>query len=267
MESIQIGDLRVAYEIKGTGPPLVLLHGALADSRVWLNQIEEFSADFTVLSWDAPGCGQSSDPPETFRLQDYSDCLASLINELGLSKPHLLGLSFGGGLAIDFCHHYPELPGSLTLVSAYAGWAGSLPPDEVKKRLESGIRQSRQPPDKVIQSWIPTLFLDSVPDHVIDFTSRIMADFHPAGMRAMLRAFAQADLREVLPRINIPVLLIYGDSDKRSPLHIAKEMHENIPASKLVILEGIGHVVNLEAPEIFNSEVRQFLKSHRIDYI
>lgn len=261
MKSIQVGDLLVAFEIKGSGPPLVLLHGAMSDSRVWRNQIEEFSADYTVVAWDAPGCGRSSDPPETFKLSDYSDCLASMINELGLTKPHLVGLSFGGGLAIDFFHNYPEIPGSLILASAYAGWAGSLPPGQVKKRLESGLRQSELPPDKVVQEWLPTLFQDSVPEDVINFTSKIMADYHPAGMREMLRAFAQADLRDVLPHINIPTLLLYGDSDKRSPLTIAKEMHEKISSSKLVIIKDTGHVMNLEAPEIFNNEVRHFLNS------
>ncbi len=88
-----------------------------------------------------------------------------------------------------------------------------------------------------------------------------MKDFHPAGMRVMLQAFAEADLRDVLPQIKVPTLLIYGDADQRSPLNIAKELHAEIPTSSLVVMKGVGHVVHKESPEHFNAEVRSFLKA------
>lgn len=84
----------------------------------------------------------------------------------------------------------------------------------------------------------------------------------PAGMRAMANAFADADLRDVLPTIRVPTLLIYGDADQRSPASpVGDALHTGIPGSKLVVLPGPGHVVNLEAPERFNDEVRDFLRS------
>jgi pimeloyl-ACP methyl ester carboxylesterase len=89
-----------------------------------------------------------------------------------------------------------------------------------------------------------------------------MSDFHPKGMRIMLSAFAEADLRETLSTINIPTILIYGDLDKRSPLNVAKALHENIPSSKLVVIPGVGHEVNIEAPDEFNNEVRKFIISN-----
>jgi len=76
----------------------------------------------------APGGGRSSDPPESFTLSDYSKCLATLIEALNLDWLHLLGLSFGGGLVLDYYRNYPDIPKSLVLVSTYAGWAGSFPP-------------------------------------------------------------------------------------------------------------------------------------------
>jgi hypothetical protein len=82
-------------------PPLVLLHGAVSDSREWRRQLDELSDEFTVMAWDAPGCGRSSDPPETFNLPDYADCLAAFIEEIGLVRPQVLGLSFGSGLALE----------------------------------------------------------------------------------------------------------------------------------------------------------------------
>jgi pimeloyl-ACP methyl ester carboxylesterase len=136
MDRVEIGGLRIAFERAGDGPPLVLLHGVLGDSRDWRRQLEGLSDEFTVVAWDAPGCGESSDPdpPETFGADVYADCLAEFIEALELERPHVLGLSWGGGLALELYRRRPDLPRSLVLASAYAGWAGSLPPDEVARR-------------------------------------------------------------------------------------------------------------------------------------
>lgn len=253
--------MRIACRHQGAGEPLLLLHGALSDSRTWKRQLNAFSRDFLVVAWDAPGCGRSTDPPEEFRLSDYADCLAEVVGELGLKRPHILGLSFGSGLALEFYRRYPEIPRSLILASAYAGWAGSLPAETVKDRLRKGLQQSLMPPEKVVEAWLPTLFNDSVPSEVIRETAEIMRDFHPQGMRVMLRAFAEADLRDLLPHIEVPTLLLYGDADQRSPLTLAGELHARIPTSSLAVLKGAGHLVHSESPELFHSEVRSFLKS------
>ncbi len=262
MHKIKTGNFQIAYRRQGSGPALVLLHGGLADSRQWSRQLEELSDEFTVIAWDAPGCGESSDPPEHFSLSDYADCLADFIKKLGLQKPHILGLSFGGGLAIEFYNRYPDIPRSLVLASAYAGWAGSLSPEEVEIRRKNGVQQSNMAPEKVVEKWLPTLFTDSVPIEAVEETASMMADFHPVGMRAMLRAFAEADLRDVLPKISVPTLLLYGDEDQRSPLHVGRALHKKIPASEFIVMPGVGHVSNIEAPDIFNQEVRSFLSSN-----
>src|SRR2546428_11681497 len=94
MDQIEVEGLRIAYRRTGEGPPLVLLHGGLSDSREWRRQLEELSDEFDVVAWDAPGCGDSSDPPEGFGLHGYADCLAGLIGARGLDRAHLCGLAF-----------------------------------------------------------------------------------------------------------------------------------------------------------------------------
>jgi len=261
MHEVNVRGLRIAFERKGEGPPLVLLHGALSDSRMWRRQLDDLSPDFTMVAWDAPGCGASADPPESFRLPEYAECLAALLQEIGLTRPHVLGLSFGGGLAMEFYRRYPAMPRSLVLVSAYAGWAGSLPPEVVEERLRTGLQQSEWPPDRVVEAWLPTLFTDSTPADVVRETATILSEFHPAGMRAMLHAFAEADLLDMLPTVEVPTLLVYGEADQRSPLNVAEALHAKIPASTLVIIPGAGHDCSLEAPELFNALVRDFLRS------
>ncbi len=157
MEQVDIAALRIAYERAGTGSPLILLHGGLGDSRDWRRQIPDFAQEFDVIAWDAPGCGRSSDPPEEiFGLDEYADCLAGLVALLELERPHVLGLSFGSGLALELYNRHPEIPRTLILASAYAGWAGSLPPEEVEARLQGVLRESHRPPERRLGRHSPT---------------------------------------------------------------------------------------------------------------
>lgn len=258
---MNVNGLSIAYQVKGQGSPLVMLHGGVSDSRSWNRQLERFSDEFRVIAWDAPGCGGSQDPPEDYSLEDYADTLAEFIYKMGLRQAHILGLSFGGGLAIQLYQRHPTIARTLILESAYAGWTGSLPANEVEERRKKGMEMSQMTGKEVADAFIPTLFSDSVPKETVEETASIIRDFHPSGSRTMLSAFARADLRDTLPEITIPVLLIYGDRDKRSPLKVARDLHSRMPSSKLVIIPGAGHVVHEETPDRFENEVREFLLS------
>ncbi len=261
IDQIEVQGLRIAYRRAGEGPPLVLVHGLSLDSREWRRQLDELSDEFTVVAWDAPGCGRSSDPPESFRLPEYADSLALFITGLRLERPHVAGLSFGGGLALELYRRHPTIPRTLILASAYAGWAGSLPAEVVEARLRGVLRDADLPAEHFVRGYLPTLLSQSAPAELVDEVAAIESDFHPAGLRAMARAFAEADLRDVLPRIEVPTLLLYGDKDVRSPLDVAEDLHAKIPGSRLVVIPGVGHLIDTEAPARFNSEVRSFLRS------
>src|SRR5882672_9184523 len=110
MDLIDVAGTRIAYRRAGKGPPLVLLHGGPSDSREWRHQLDGLADEFAVVAWDMPGCGQSADPPEHFRTRDYADTLVAFIEALGLDRPHVLGLSFGSGLALELYRWYPAIP-------------------------------------------------------------------------------------------------------------------------------------------------------------
>ncbi|MBU4517719.1 MAG: alpha/beta hydrolase [Proteobacteria bacterium] len=261
MDQVDVAGLRITFDTAGHGPPLVLLHGGFSDRRAWRPQLEGLAGELTLVAWDAPGCGGSSDPPDMFRLADYADLLAGFISELGLDNPHVLGLSFGSGLALELYRRHPEIPRTLILASAYAGWAGSLPPGEVRARLERGLRDAQRSPREWVDEYLPTFFTSQVAPEVVESTAAMMLDTRPAGMVPMLHSFAEADLRDVLPTVTVPTLLLYGELDVRAPLPVAEELHARIPTSRLVVLPGAGHDTNLEAPEAFNDAVRGFLRS------
>ncbi|SRR5581483_4360749 len=261
METVEIRGIRVAFERRGHGPPLVLLHGGGSDAREWRRQLAALADELTVVAWDAPGCGRSSDPPEGFDLPDYADCLAALLAELGLERAHVAGLSFGGGLALELYRRRPKLLRSLVLVSAYAGWAGSLPAHVVRQRLEAVLRQTEGPPGKGASAWVSDVLAETADRRLRDELAEIVSAARPAGVRTMARAFANADLRDVLPGVEVPTLLIYGERDVRAPLDIARALHAAIPGSRLVVLDGAGHQPNMEAADRFNAELRAFVRS------
>jgi pimeloyl-ACP methyl ester carboxylesterase len=263
MDTIEVDGLRIAYERAGAGPPLVLLHGYVGDGRTtWRRQIDGLSDEFTVVAWDAPGAGGSSDPPESFGMAGYADCLAGFVDRLRLDKLHVAGLSFGGALALEFYRRHSGIPMTLILESAYAGWAGSLPADVAEQRLGQALAWSDLPPDEFVAALLPTMFSERMAPEAVEAFGASMLAFHPAGFRAMARASAE-DLRTVLPCINVPTLLVYGDKDVRAPLAVAVELRAAISGSTLVVVSGVGHLCNLEAPEEFNTAVRTFLRGPR----
>jgi len=259
---VDVQGLRIGYRRAGTGPPLVLLHGYVGDGLgTWGHQLETLSDEFTVVAWDAPGFASSSDPPTSFDLADYADCLAAFIDAVGLERPHVVGLSFGGGLAIQLFARHPSVVRSLVLVSAYAGWAGSLPADVVEFRLNQALRLADLPPERTVREVVPTLFGPEAPAALVDrFASRML---HPPGLRATAVCFAASDLRHVLSTIDVPTLLVYGSHDVRAPADVANALHAALRDSSLVVIDGVGHIPNIEAPERFDAEVRAFLRSIR----
>lgn len=252
--------LKIAYERAGRGPAVVFLHGFVSDGiATWRRQIEALTDGFTVVVWDAPGAGGSSDPPEDFGMAGYADCLAAFVDALDLERPHVAGLSFGGALALALHQRHPGVPRTLTLVSAYAGWGGSLPADVARARLGLSLEISRLPPEQFVDALLPTMFPDGTPQQTVrDFGAGMRASFHPAGFRAMARASAE-DLRQALPDVAVPTLLVYGDNDVRAPLPVGEALRDAIRGSRLVVLPGAGHLCNLEAPEAFNLALRSFL--------
>ena len=140
METVERGGLEIAYERVGTGPLLVLVHGAAEDGRTWQRQLAALADEFTVVAWDEPGAGRSSDLPEGMTLAGFTDGLAALVESLQLGPAHLAGLSWGGTIALELYRRHPGLVGSLIMIDTYAGWKGSLPADEVQARVVGARR-------------------------------------------------------------------------------------------------------------------------------
>ncbi len=261
MEVVWANGLEIAYERVGEGPPLVFVHGAAEDGRVWQPQLAALADEFTVVAWDEPGAGRSSDIPVNFGLADYADCLAAVVEALGLGRAHVAGLSWGGTVVLELYRRYPGLVASLILVDAYAGWAGSLPEEEVRARVE-GARRMLEAPAEEFDPSLPGLFAGDPPAEFVALLEQIAADVRPDSLRTQLSVMAEADQRDLLPRIAVPSLLIWGEFDVRSPLRVARQFEQAIPDATLVVIAACGHVSHLERPERFNEAVREFCRAH-----
>jgi pimeloyl-ACP methyl ester carboxylesterase len=136
---------------------------------------------FTVVAWDAPGAGASSDPPETLGMSGYADLVAGFVDQLGLGRPHVAGLSFGGALALAYYRRHPAAPRSLVLASAYAGWT-ALPRDAAPHRLQQAMVLAALSPQEFVDALLPSTYSDSTPAEVVEDFGESMLTFHPAGL-------------------------------------------------------------------------------------
>jgi pimeloyl-ACP methyl ester carboxylesterase len=258
VETVRAEGIDISYERVGDGPPLVLVHGATEDSRSWRPQLA-LADEYTVVAWDEPGAGRSSDVPDAFTLADYAHCLAALIEAIDLGPAHVVGLSWGGTVVLELYRHRPDLVATMILADSYAGWKGSLPAEEVAARV-AGLHQMLAAPPDQFDPTLPGLFSREPTAEILQLFEAMAADVRPASMKHALQIMAEADQRDLLPRIDVPTLLIWGELDTRSPLDVARKLEQAIPDAELVVIPGAGHLSNLEAPERFNRAVRDFCR-------
>ena len=261
MDVVRAHGLEIAYERVGEGPPIVFVHGATSDSRIWRPQLAALADEFTVVAWDEPGAGGSSDVPAAFTLPDYARCLAALIDAIDVGPAHVVGLSWGGTVALELYRLRPDLVATLLLADTYAGWKGSLPAEEVRARVE-GVRKIVAAGAESFDPTLPGLFAGDPPAEFVPLLERMAADVRPDSMKTALLVMAEADQRDLLAQVAVPTLLIWGELDGRSPLTVARQFDDAIPSTELVVIPGAGHVSNLEAPEQFNAAVREFCRAH-----
>lgn len=259
METVRANGVEVAFERAGTGPPIVFVHGATADSRMWQPQLAALADEFTVVAWDEPGAGRSSDVPPGFQLRDYADCLAAVIESVDLGPAAVVGLSWGGTITLELYRRRPELVERLVLTDTYAGWKGSLSAEEVKARVD-GLRQALTADEQDFDPTLPGLFAAEPPAEFVALLAEIGRDVRPESMRVSLTIMAETDQRDLLPQVTVPTLLIWGEQDARSPLYVAEQFEQAIPGAELTVIPGAGHVSNLERPSVFNDAVRAFCR-------
>lgn len=259
MDAVEVNGLRLACRRAGQGRMVLFVHGGAEDSRTWSLQLEALSDEFTVVAWDEPGAGESDDIPATFSLAEYADSLAGLARAVADEPVCLVGLSWGTTVILELYRRHPEVVRSMVLADAYAGWLGSLGPEEAAARL-AAVRRAVSDPE-ADGDPMPGLFAGQPPGHVVDLLAAMAAGVRPASALAAATAMARADLSDVLPQVAVPVQLVWGALDARSPLAVAHAFERRIPHAELAVIPDCGHCSHLEAPAAFTDVVRRFLRA------
>ena len=255
------GEITVHYERSGQGSPLLLLHGIGSNSASWRQQVQGLSDHYTVLAWDAPGYGQSSDPdPEVMTIRHYADCVRDLLDHQQVDSVYLLGHSWGGVIAQEFYLAFPSYVRALILSDTNRG--GGSEPEEIRQRgLQHRLQMVEElSPEQLARQRAPVLLSSEAPDSVLREAVEIMSQVRPPGYRSAAISMSKADHGELLSRIQVPTLLIWGEQDTVTPLSEGRTIQSAIAGAKLEVITGVGHLCYLEQPHEFNQILGKFLK-------
>ena len=236
--------------VAGTGSLVLFLHGIRGNRRNWARQIEFFSQRFQAAAWDARGYGDSEDYEGPLQFDHFTGDVLRVAEHLKAPKLHLVGLSMGGRIARNVALHYPDRLLSLTLISSTPGF-DALSAEGVKRFVTE--RRSRTP--QSLQQLIGSRASRAAYTELLDSVSRI----HEPSYQKTLEASVAQDRAAPIEKISVPTLVIAGEEDTVYPPELAREMARRIPGAELLMLEGTGHLANLEQPERFNTAVQNFL--------
>jgi pimeloyl-ACP methyl ester carboxylesterase len=258
----EVNGARLAYDIVGTGQPLVLLHGHLLDRRQWDDQIVPFAQHYQVIRYDARGFGQSSNPTDAFA--HYED-LHGLLTSLGIEHAALMGCSGGGAASIDFALTYPHMTDALVLVgSALSGFP--FPNDLPPLLLQLQEAMARNDLDAAIEFGLQ-LWTDgprrpeAVNQEARERTRGMMKQLWGRGQSQVESRSADPPAAGRLAELNTPTLAIVGAADNDFIQQIADEIAAQAPRARKVIIDDAGHHPNMEHPQEFNALVLEFLNS------
>lgn len=262
MPFLKTTNLTIHYEIAGKGEPLVLLHGMSNNSQSWRRQLEGLKENFTVIAWDAPGYGQSSDPKEEFQsFSQFADVLKEFIEALPYESVYLLGHSMGAAIAIDFSSRFPSMVRSLILADATRGSA-ALSAEENEKRLQNRLHSIENlDPKEIAANRVYALLAPNPNEEVKKEAEKIMGQVRLAGYRAVAYSLYNQNQMDILATISAPTLIICGEEDGVTPVKESQVIHEKIANSKLVTIPKTGHLCYQEDPQTFNQHVLEFLSA------
>ena len=258
------------YEDRGTGRPVVLIHGWPLSGRSWEAQVPALvEAGYRVVTYDRRGFGQSSQPWEGYDYDTFAADLRALLEHLDLRDATLVGFSMGGGEVVRYLATY-----GTDRVSA-AVLAAAVPPflhvedgnpdgaldDATIGAFLDGVRTDRV---AFVDGFASNFFTAGgelvVSEALRDYSARIAEGASPKGTLDCITAFALTDFRGDLEKVTVPLLVVHGDSDAVVPFEASgKRSAEAVPGSTLVVIEGGPHGVNASHPEQFNTALLDFL--------
>ena len=258
----RVRGIELAYDDAGSGLPVVLLHGFPFDRTMWREQAGALEDSYRVVAPDLRGLGETAagvEPAAT--MEEMAQDVAALLDELKIARCVLGGLSMGGYVALAFYRLFPRRVRALLL-------ADTRPQADT----EEGKRTREETAERILEAGMSTLADAQLPKllahtthmkhpQVVERVREMILRTDPKGAAAALRGMAQRrDQTRLLADILQPTLVVVGSEDQITPPADAETMRREIRGSRLEVIEGAGHVSNLERPAEFNAALSKFLR-------
>ena len=255
LSAVTLGDFDLYYEVHGEGPPVVLAHGAGGTHLSWWQQVPALSEHVRCITFDHRGFGYSRDVANGPGRAAFVDDLRGLLDHLGIERATLVGQSMGGWTSLGFASRYPERVDALVLCDTPGGYSDpevaalmAERPDEIGAFAASFAE--REPLLAFLYREIQRSTLDRTPDG------------SPRSIGGLLEA--TTDIRPVVEH-GIPTLFIVGEEDSIFPPAALRAVHRKMPGSEFALVEGAGHSVYFEKPDVFNHLLLDFLRRHVLE--
>jgi 3-oxoadipate enol-lactonase len=260
MPFVTVDEVKLAYDDVGSGAPVLLIHGFPFNRSLWNDQVTELSKSHRIIIPDLRGFGESDSSPGTVTMTRMAHDVAALMDALNIPQAIIGGLSMGGYVVLAFYKEFPSRVRGLIL-------ADTRPQGDTEEgkqgRAQQAARALSEGMAPIADSMLPKLLTpETVAKHpeVVKRVRDMMMKTKPEGAAAALLGMAaREDQTELLSKINVPALILVGKHDAITPVADSEQMHAKIAGSKLVIIEGAGHVSNIEQAETFNRAVKEFL--------
>jgi pimeloyl-ACP methyl ester carboxylesterase len=254
----ELGSSRIHYDDAGEGDAVLLLHGLGLDLRMWDDQVAALASRYRVVRMDLHGFGKSAAVTGPF---SHSAIIAELLRHLGIERAHVVGLSFGGLIAAQFVQEYPELAQSLTLVDSDLS---GLPWKTLGPSIGKVFGAGKTDVETAKKVWIEHAFFDPARKKpaVIARIEQMVNDYSGwlfANAGAGLEQKPKTRTADVLGDFHLPALVVIGEHDVPDFQDIADEVVKRVPGARKVIIEGVGHMSNMEDPATFNRVLLEFL--------
>jgi len=252
--------VRLAYDDAGSGDCAVLIHGHPFDRTLWEPQLGALRDGFRVFAPDLRGFGESPVTAGSVTMRQYAADVEGLLDDLGIGRAAIIGLSMGGLVTMELAAARPERYWAIGLV---ATTAEPVTPHERVTRRQRADAVERDGMGVLVDYMHTGLYGPACPPAIRDRVDAMMAAASPAGAAAALRGRAERpDYRPVLARLDIPALVCAGSADPWSNREVTAEMIACLKRPEVLMIDGAGHLPNLEAEREFNDALRLFLRTH-----
>ncbi len=253
MKKEKINNIEIAYERRGKGTPLVLIHGFPLDHSIWNEVAALLENDFDMILPDLRGFGESTTVDTPYGMSEIADDISQLLGKLKIEKAAIAGHSMGGYVALAFAEKYAHQVSGLALI-------GSQTPADPPERKEGRYKTAAEVQEK--GSGVVVAMIDKLsPDAKVREAVRPLIERQSkSGVAGALKAMAdREDARAWLPAFKFPIVLIHGDADELIPVERAQEIKVALPNAHLVELPGAGHLSMMEVP-LKTAEALKLLK-------